>query len=190
MELRQTGRRVNRKRVQRLTRMIGLETLGPKPKSSQPAARRRVYPNLPRGLAIDQPNQVRAADITYIPMVLCFLYLVVASWRWTGTAATSWPGAYRTRWIPRSARRTRRRAAHGTAKDLQHRPSRAIHQCSVCRQVGSRHRADQHGPPQALIGQCFRRAAVAQPEVRRGPREGLHQWSRWVHRYRPVVPLL
>jgi putative transposase len=79
VELRQTGRQVNRKkRVQRLMRMIGLETLGPKPKSSQPAARHRVYPNLLRGLAIDQPNQVRAADITYILIFLGFLYLVVA----------------------------------------------------------------------------------------------------------------
>jgi putative transposase len=75
--LRQEGCPVNRKRVQRLMRVMGLKALGPKPKTSRAAAPHRIYPYLLRGLAIDRPNQVWAADITYIPMARGFLYLVV-----------------------------------------------------------------------------------------------------------------
>jgi putative transposase len=97
-ELRKTGRRINRKRVQRLMRLMGLEALGPKPKTSRPSAQHRVYPYLLRGLTIDRPNQVWAADITYIPMVRGFLYLVVVmdwhsrgvlAWRLSNTMDTS-----------------------------------------------------------------------------------------------------
>jgi putative transposase len=63
-ELRQTGRQVNRKRVQRLMRLMRLEALGPKPKTTRPSAQHRIYPYLLRGLTIDRPNQVWAADIT------------------------------------------------------------------------------------------------------------------------------
>ena len=66
--LRLAGHQVNRKRVQRLMRLMGLQALGPKPKTSRPSAQHRIYPYLLRGLAIDRPNQVWAADITYIPM--------------------------------------------------------------------------------------------------------------------------
>ena len=65
-ELRKTGRPINRKRVQRLMRLMCLEALGPKPKTTRPSAQHRVYPYLLRGV-IDRPNQVWAADITYIP---------------------------------------------------------------------------------------------------------------------------
>jgi putative transposase len=76
-ELRKAGRQVNRKRVQRLMRLMGLEALGPKPKTSRPSAPHRIYPYLLRDLTIDRANQVWAADITYIPMARGFLYLVV-----------------------------------------------------------------------------------------------------------------
>jgi putative transposase len=97
-ELRQVGHQVNRKRVQRLMRLMGLEALGPKPKTSRPSAQHRVYPYLLRGLTIDRPNQVWAADITYIPMAQGFLYLVVVmdwhsryvlAWRLSNTMDTS-----------------------------------------------------------------------------------------------------
>ena len=60
-ELRKAGRQVNRKRVRRLMRLMGLEALGPKPKTSRRSAQHRVYPYLLRGLTIDRPNQVWAA---------------------------------------------------------------------------------------------------------------------------------
>jgi putative transposase len=56
--LRAAGHLVNRKRVQRLTRVMGLEALGPKPKTSRPAPHHRIYPYLLRGLTIDRSNQV------------------------------------------------------------------------------------------------------------------------------------
>ena len=96
--LRRAGHPVNRKRAQRLMRVMGLKALGPKPKTSRPAAAHRIYPYRLRGLAIDRPNQVWAADITYIAMARGFLYLVavidwhsryVLAWRLSNTMDTS-----------------------------------------------------------------------------------------------------
>src|SRR4051812_24687610 len=92
------GARVNRKRVQRLMRLMGIEALGPKPNTSKPAPGHTVYPYLLRGLTIERPNHVWAADITYIPIGRGFLYLVaiidwasraVLSWRLSNTLDTS-----------------------------------------------------------------------------------------------------
>jgi len=92
--LRAEGRALNRKRVQRLMRLMGIVALGPKPRASKPAPGHKIYPYLLRGPIIDRPNQVRAADITYIPMARGFLYLVavidrasraVLAWRLANT---------------------------------------------------------------------------------------------------------
>jgi len=89
---------VNRKRVQRLMRLMGIEALGPKPNTSKPAPGHKIYPYLLRGLTIERPNHVWAADITYIPIGEGFLYLVaiidwasraVLSWRLSNTMDTS-----------------------------------------------------------------------------------------------------
>jgi putative transposase len=80
--LRRLGyKKINRKRVQRLMRRMGLEAIYPKPKTSKPHPEHRIYPYLLRGLKIDRPNQVWAADITYIPLEHGFMYLVaVMDW--------------------------------------------------------------------------------------------------------------
>ena len=70
------GYPVNRKRVARLMRVMGLSAIYPKPKTSLAAAGHRVYPYLLQGLAIARPNQVWSADITYIRMSQGFMYLV------------------------------------------------------------------------------------------------------------------
>jgi putative transposase len=97
-ELRGKGGRVNRKRVQRLMRLMGLESLAPKPNTSRPNEEHPVYPYLLRGLTIERPNQVWAADITYIPLARGFAYLVaimdwhsrrVLSWRLSNTLDSS-----------------------------------------------------------------------------------------------------
>ena len=62
------GHIVNRKRVQRLMRLMGIEAIYQRPRTSKPAAKHRKYPYLLRGLAIERVNQVWAADICYIPM--------------------------------------------------------------------------------------------------------------------------
>ena len=67
---------VNRKRIQRLMRIAGIEALYPKPNLSRPAPGHEIYPYLLRGVSIERPNQVWSTDITYIPMHGGFLYLV------------------------------------------------------------------------------------------------------------------
>jgi len=67
---------VNRKRMQRLMRILGIEAHYPKPNLSRPAPGHEVYPYLLRGVSIERPNQVWSTDITYVPMRAGFLYLV------------------------------------------------------------------------------------------------------------------
>jgi len=88
-ELNKEGRGVNRKRVQRLMRLMGLEGLVPRPGTSKAAPGNKIYPYLLRGLTITEPNHVWASDITYIPMANGFLYLV-AIIDWASRAVLSW----------------------------------------------------------------------------------------------------
>ena len=74
--LKEEGFAINRKRVQRLMRKMGIAALGPKPRTSRPEPGHKIYPYLLRNLTIDRPNQVWAADITYIPIGRGNLYLV------------------------------------------------------------------------------------------------------------------
>lgn len=92
--LRGEGFAVNRKRVQRLMRTMGLVALYPRRRTSIPNKDHEIYPYLLRGLEITRARQVYAADITYIPMAKGFLYLVavidwhsrmVLSWRLSNT---------------------------------------------------------------------------------------------------------
>ena len=72
---------VNRKRVQRLMRKMGIEGLSPKRRTTLQNAGHQVYPYLLRDLKIERPNQVWCSDITYIPMRHGFMYLVaVLDW--------------------------------------------------------------------------------------------------------------
>ena len=83
------GQWVNRKRVRRLMRTIGLQTIYRRPRTSQPGPGHKVYPYLLGGLEITRPNQVWAADITYIPMARGFLYLV-AIMDWYSRYVVAW----------------------------------------------------------------------------------------------------
>jgi len=75
--LQQQGHTVNRKRVQRLMQLMGLAGIAPGPGTSQPHPGHKVYPYLLRQLVIERPDQVWCTDITYVPMPLGFMYLVV-----------------------------------------------------------------------------------------------------------------
>ena len=88
------GYEINRKRVQRLMRQMGLEAIYPRPHTSQAHPANRIYPYLLRGLSITRPNQVWSSDITYVPMPQGFMYLVavmdwfsryVLAWRLSNT---------------------------------------------------------------------------------------------------------
>ncbi len=85
---------MNRKRVQRLMRTMGLQAIYRRPRTSQPGPGHKVYPYLLGGMEITRPNQVWAEDITYIPIAKGFLYLVaildwhsryVVAWRLSNT---------------------------------------------------------------------------------------------------------
>src|ERR1700716_4286166 len=88
-ELNQAGHGINRKRVQRLMRVMGIEALVPRPGTSKAAPGHKIYPYLLRGVSITEPNHVWASDITYIPMALSFLYLV-AIIDWASRAVLAW----------------------------------------------------------------------------------------------------
>src|SRR5207302_7602836 len=88
------GEEVNRKRVQRLMRLMGLEAIYPKPRLSAAGRGHRVYPYLLRGVSIRRPDQVWSADITYVPLPAGFMYLAavidwysryVVAWRLSNT---------------------------------------------------------------------------------------------------------
>jgi putative transposase len=85
---------VNRKRIQKLMRLMGLEAVFPKRRTTWPGAGHKIYPYLLRNVEITKPNQVWSTDITYVPMRHGFLYLTavmdwysryVLSWRLSNT---------------------------------------------------------------------------------------------------------
>jgi putative transposase len=88
------GEEVNRKRVQRLMRVMGLEAIYPKPRLSVAGRGHKIYPYLLRGVKIERPDQVWSTDITYVPMPSGFMYLAavidwysryVIAWRLSNT---------------------------------------------------------------------------------------------------------
>ena len=92
--LKTRGHIVNRKRVQRIMRILGLAGMAPGPNTSQPHPKHKVYPYLLRGVAVVRPNQVWSTDITYIGLEKGFVYLVaiidwysrrVLEWRLSNT---------------------------------------------------------------------------------------------------------
>ena len=80
---------VNRKRIQRLRRLLAIETLYPKRNLSLANQQHKVYPYLLKNLEINRPNQVWSTDITYIPMAKGFVYLV-AVMDWHSRRVLSW----------------------------------------------------------------------------------------------------
>jgi putative transposase len=87
--LREQGWKVNRKRVQRLMQMMGIEAIYAKPRLSNPAPGHRIYPYLLRGVKIDRINQVWSTDITYVRLKGGFVYL---------TAILDWFSRYVLAW--------------------------------------------------------------------------------------------
>jgi putative transposase len=92
--LNEQGEGVNRKRVQRLMRVMGLEAIYPKPRLSLAGKGHRIYPYLLRGVKVERRDQVWSTDITYVPMASGFMYLAavidwfsryVIAWRLSNT---------------------------------------------------------------------------------------------------------
>ncbi|MGH9896948.1 MAG: IS3 family transposase, partial [bacterium] len=96
--LAQQGLEVNRKRVQRLMRLMDIEAIYPRPRTTEIASEHRKFPYLLRDRQIAQPDEVWAADITYIPMSSGYMYLVaiidwysryVLAWRLSNSLESS-----------------------------------------------------------------------------------------------------
>jgi len=87
--LRRIGHDVGRRRVRRLMAKMGLSPIYQRPRTSDPHPSHRIYPYLLRKLAIERPNHVWCADITYIPMRRGFLYLV-AIMDWATRKVLAW----------------------------------------------------------------------------------------------------
>jgi putative transposase len=83
------GITIGRTHVRTLMRRMGIEALYQRPRTSKPAPGHKIYPYLLRDMAVSRPNQVWAADITYIPMARGFVYLVVVL-DWFSRRALSW----------------------------------------------------------------------------------------------------
>ena len=157
-ELRDEGREVNRKRVQRLMRLMGIEAMAPKPKTSEPHPEHRVYPYLLRGLAISRrepglgdghhvhPDEVR------LRVPGRDHRLVLAS----GPVVAAVEHA-RLQLLRGGARRGAR--ALRPAGDLQHRPGGAVHGRGVHQAAARPGHRDQHGRQGSLPRQRLRRAA-------------------------------
>src|SRR5437773_10288381 len=83
------GEEVNRKRVQRLMRIMGLEAIYPKPRLSVAGRGHKIYPYLLRGVKIERPDQVWSTDITYVPLARGFMYLA-ATIDWFSRYVIAW----------------------------------------------------------------------------------------------------
>jgi len=88
-QLRRESVRIGRHRVRRLMRLMGLAAIYQAPRTSAPHPAHRIYPYLLKGMAIERPNQVWCADITYIPVQRGFLYLV-AIMDWATRKVLAW----------------------------------------------------------------------------------------------------
>jgi len=87
--LRRLGHRINRKRVRRLMRKMGIKSVAPSPNTSKPSPEHKVYPYLLNGLDIGRANHVWCTDITYIRLAGGFVYLV-AVMDWYSRKVLSW----------------------------------------------------------------------------------------------------
>ena len=184
---------VGHHRVRRLMRLIGLEAIYQAPRTSVPHPMHRIYPYLLKGMAIDQPNRVWCADITYIPVQRGFLYLVaIMDW-----ATRFDPGGCRTPWTLDSAPRpwATRWPATASQSLIQSRsgqpPASTSPACSRTRAsaspwtVGPLHGQHLHRAP----WRSLKYEAVYLHELRRLPAERvIGEWIGFYNTERPLVP--
>jgi putative transposase len=170
--LAEAGFVVNRKKVVRLMRIMGLAALYPKRRTTIPAVGHRIYPYLLRGLKIDRPNQVWCADVTYLPMAHGFMYLVavmdwysrkVLCWRLSNTMDTSFCIDVLTAAIE----------AYGAPEMFNTEPRLAIHQRGIHWRAQPPRHHHQHGWSGPVDGQRIHRTALAQRQIRGGLPQGI-----------------
>ena len=188
-ELEERGHTVNRKRVQRLMRQMGLRALYPRRRTSQPGKGHKIYPYLLRDLSIERANQAWASDISYIPMAKGFMYLVaimdwysrrVLSWRVSNTLDAH----FCIEALEEALQRFEAPEIFNTDQGSQF-----TSDAFTRRAQGPRH-CDQHGWQGPMGGQRVRRASVAQRQVRGRVPAGLRNAHRASGRTGPLLRLL
>ena len=172
--LRTQGHQVNRKRVRRLMRAMGLEAIYRKPNTSKPAPEHRIYPYLLKGVAVDRVNQVWAADITYLPMSRGFLYLV---------AIMDWHSRYVLAWRLSNTLEVgfcidalEEALSKGQPEIFNTDQGSQFTSEAFCGLLLERGDQGQHGWQGQIPGQHLCRAFVAERQVRGGISESLSQW--------------
>jgi putative transposase len=166
------GRKVNRKRLRRLRREMGLETIWCRPRNaSAPDKAHRKYPYLLGSLEVKRPDQAWCADITpmsrghaYLCVVMDWYSRKVLGWRLSNTGGPLPGGAG-----------DGGAASRPSARGVQHGPRQPIHEPGMDRgthPAGNRH---QHGWEGSLDGQRVHRAALAQREARGHLPEGIRE---------------
>ncbi len=156
---------INRKHAQRLMRLMGLEAVGVKRRTTRPAAGHKIYPYLLRNLAITRPDQVWASDITYIPLRHGFLYLM---------AVMDWFSRYVLAWRLSNTLEGRfclealDEALATNAGDFQQRSRKPVHGGCLHGPIGEVWRGDLDGRSRSGDRQRVHRTAVAEREVRGG----------------------
>ena len=162
--LERSGETVNRKRVQRLMALMGLDAIFPKPRTTVAAPDARVYPYLLRDRVLTHVNEVWSSDITYVSMRHAFMYLeavidwfsrYVLSWRLSNTLE----GQFCLEALDEACR--------GPARDLQHRPGFAVHDAGLHQPLGGGRDRGEPGRSGACVGQRVRGATVEEREIRR-----------------------
>ena len=153
-ELEDRGYKVNRKRVQRLMRLMDLRALYPRRRTSQPGKGHKIYPYLLRDLSIERANQAWATDISYIPMAKGFMYLV-AIMDWHSRRVLSWrvSNTLDTDFCIEALEEALQRVWH--AGNLQHRPRVPVHLRGVHRRAQGPGHQHQHGWQGSVGGQRF-----------------------------------
>jgi transposase InsO family protein len=166
------GHVVNRKRVRRLMRLMGLVAIYQRPNTSRPAVAHKVYPYLLGGIAIERVNQAWCSDVTYIPMAKGFLYLVVVM-DWVSRAVLAWRlsntlGAdFCVAALADALARYGRPEIFNTDQSLPcESGGHPVHQRRVHRHPEAPRDRHKYGRQGSLHGQHLRRAAVAQPQIR------------------------
>jgi len=186
--LEREGQAVNVKRVRRLMRLMGLETIYPRKRLSVPGEGHKRYPYLLRGVEIVRPDQVWSADITYIRLRRGFLYLAaildwysryVLSW----TLSSSLDAAFCV-WALEEA------LARGRPEVFNTDQGARVYERGVHGDPGFAGDRDQHGRARAGVRQHLLGATVADGEVRGGLSEGLRRPPRGARGTSGVLPVL
>ena len=165
--LKRDGFEAGRLRVATLMKKMGIEAIYRRPNTSKPEPGHKIFPYLLRKVPVTQPNQVWAMDITYVSMARGFVYLAaVVDWFSRKVLAWRLSISMEANFCIEAVEEAMVR--HGKpACDLQHRPGQPIYVDGVHRSAEERGYRHQHGWQRRLAGQCLRRAAVADNQIRR-----------------------